>query len=66
METNRSLAGLALKTALAVPAFAALTALSYAVHTSITAAVLLYSSLWQRQRANLLRRELGPGIYYTN
>ena len=58
-EGNRAV--IAVKAALAVPTFAALTAASIAVHASIGAAVLAYNILWRRrQRANALRRELGP------
>jgi hypothetical protein len=43
------------KAALAIPTFAALTAASIAVHTSISAAVVAYNLLWRRrQRHNLL------------
>jgi hypothetical protein len=55
------------KAAIAVPTFAVLAAASIAVHTSISAAVIAYNVLWRRrQRAHMLRRELGPGVYYAN
>ena len=44
----------AVKAALAVPTFAALTAAAIAVHTSIGVGVVAYNLLWRRrQRANL-------------
>jgi hypothetical protein len=66
MEQNRAVT--VVKAMLAVPTFAALAAASIAVHTSISAAVLAYNIMWRRRqhRLNLLRRELGPGIYYAN
>jgi hypothetical protein len=56
------------KAALAVPTYAALAAASIAVHTGITAAVVAYNLLWRRklQRNAMLRRELGPGVYFAN
>jgi hypothetical protein len=64
METE-SRAFTVVKAALAVPTFAALTAASIVVHTGIGAAVLAYNLMWRR-RHGLLRRELGPGVYYVN
>jgi hypothetical protein len=56
------------KAALAVPTFAALAAASIAIHTSISAAVLAYNLVWRRrqQRLQMLRRELGSGIYWLH
>ncbi len=47
-----------LKTALAIPAMAALAVGSYAVHGSVAAVVLLYGSLWRRH--HLAKRRLRP------
>jgi hypothetical protein len=56
------------KAALAVPTFAALAAASIAIHTSISAAVLAYNLVWRRrqQRLQMLRRELGSGVYWLH
>jgi hypothetical protein len=53
--------------ALTLSTMAALTAASYAVHTSITTAVALYGSYWRRRHPGVMqRRELGRGTYYVN
>jgi hypothetical protein len=54
------------KAALFIPTIAALAAVSYAMHGTISAAVMVYSSLWRRHRGVMLRRELGPGVYFQN
>jgi hypothetical protein len=65
-EGNRAVT--VVKAALAVPTFAALAAASIAVHTSITAVVIAYNLMWRRkhQRLQLLRRELGEGVYWVH
>jgi len=47
-----------LKTALGIPAMAALAVGSYAVHGSVAAVVLLYGWLWRRH--HLAKRRLRP------
>jgi hypothetical protein len=66
MEENRAVT--VVKAALAVPTFAALAAASIAVHTGITAAVIAYNLMWRHRqhRMQILRRELGAGVYYVH
>jgi hypothetical protein len=51
-----------IKTVLYVPAIAAVTALSYALHTGVTAAVMVYCALWRRHREPAHRREFERGL----
>jgi len=62
--TARSVA----RSALAISSLAALTAASYAVHTSLMTVLALYGRYWRRHHPPVVmqRRELGRGVYYVD